>query len=362
MAPSTAATPPMKQKAPPKTVSDFAILPLTLPKQSGLPDSHAKAQHYLYIKSNAPSIPSATDERSLFVANIPFDATESNMRSLFAEQLGGAMVERVDFDASVPAAPMHKRWKSEKPAQADADGEVPLRGKKRKRANDEAMVAEGVLEDEDSMLPKLWSGEVRRSGSAAIVVFVDRKSARGAMKEVARAVKEGRSVVWKAGEGLGVEREFSSSLLLLTALHRHGNEYSELICFSPTGYKSHNALTYPSPTVLQSSINAYLTQFNALETLRNKLRKTSRSVPDEEGFITVTRGGRAGPARIEEAEKKKAELEERRKNNGVKDDFYRFQNREKRKEAENLLRKRFEEDRKRVEGMRERRGRVRPET
>jgi ribosomal RNA-processing protein 7 len=85
-------------------------------------------------------------------------------------------------------------------------------------------------------------------------------------------------------------------------------------------------------------------------------------VPDEEGFITVTRGGRSGPARLEEAEKKKAELEERKKNNGVKDDFYRFQNREKRKEAEGLLKRRFEEDRRRVEEMRERRGRVRPET
>jgi ribosomal RNA-processing protein 7 len=129
-----------------------------------------------------------------------------------------------------------------------------------------------------------------------------------------------------------------------------------------TGYKAHNALVYPQPTILQSSINAYLTQFNALETLRNRLRKTSRSVPDEEGFVTVTRGGRVGPARLEDAEKKKAELEERKRNNGVKDDFYRFQNREKRKEAEGLLKRRFEEDRRRVEEMRERRGRIRPET
>lgn len=73
------------------------------------------------------------------------------------------------------------------------------------------------------------------------------------------------------------------------------------------------------------------------------------------------RGGRAGPARVAEAEKKKAELEERRRNNGVKDDFYRFQNREKRKEREGELKRRFEEDRRRVGEMRERRGRVRPE-
>jgi ribosomal RNA-processing protein 7 len=52
-------------------------------------------------------------------------------------------------------------------------------------------------------------------------------------------------------------------------------------------------------------------------------------------------------------------LEERAKKNGVKDDFYRFQTREKRKEAEGELRRRFEADRKRVEEMRMRRGKIR---
>ena len=136
--------------------------------------------------------------------------------------------------------------------------------------------------------------------------------------------------------------------------HKHTNT-------TTAGYKTHLQLIHPSSSALQSSINAYLTQFTSLERTRASLLKHARTVPDEDGFITVTRGGRGGPARLEEAEKKKAELEERRKNNGVKDDFYRFQNREKRKEAEVNLRKRFEEDRRRVQRMRERRGRVRPE-
>jgi len=45
----------------------------------------------------------------------------------------------------------------------------------------------------------------------------------------------------------------------------------------------------------------------------------------------------------------------------VKDDFYRFQNRERRKEVEVGLRRRFEEDRERVWRMREGRGVGRPE-
>ncbi|KAI4953566.1 hypothetical protein J4E91_002413 [Alternaria rosae] len=320
-----------KSKATPKTVADFTVLPLTLPTLSGIPAHCNDAKHYIYVKPHAPSIPTADDERSLFIANTPVDASERNIRALFQEQLGGSMVERVEFDASVPAQPMHKRWKSDKPAAQDDS--VTSRGKKRKRTDDAAVIAEGVVEDAESALPRLWNSEVRKSGSGAVVVFVDKKSARGALKEIQKAVKEGRSISWKGGEGLGVER-----------------------------YKSHNTLIYPTPTLLQASLNAYLTQFNALETARNRIRKTSRSVPDEEGFMTVTRGGRVGPARLEEAEKKKAELDERKRNHRATDDFYRFQNRERRKEAEGLLKRKFEEDRRRVEGMRERRGRVRPET
>ncbi|RYN16931.1 hypothetical protein AA0112_g12283 [Alternaria arborescens] len=334
MAPS-ASPAPKKSKAPPKTIADFTVLPLTLPTLSGLPATSNSAKHYVYIKPHSPSLPTADDERSLFIANIPIDADERSIRALFQGQLGGSMVERVEFDASVPAQPMHKRWRNtEKSATANEDDVAggDKRGKKRKRMDDAAVIAEGVVEDAESALPRLWNTEVRKSGSGAVVVFVDKKSARGALKEVARAVKEGKSIAWKGGEGLGVER-----------------------------YKSHNTLLYPTPSVLQASLNAYLTQFNALETSRNRLRKTSRSVPDEDGFMTVTRGGRVGPARIEDAEKKKTELDERKRNHRATDDFYRFQNRERRKEAEGALKRKFEEDRRRVESMRERRGRVRPE-
>ncbi|KAH9863927.1 hypothetical protein J1614_009860 [Plenodomus biglobosus] len=332
MAP-TAPPPSKKPKSAPKTVSDFVILPLTLPKLSGLPSSHSDAKHYLYVKQHAPSIPTADDERSLFLANVPIDASETTLRALFADQLGGAMVEHVEFDALVPAPALHKRWKGEgsRKGGAGTEAEAEARGKKRKREQDEETLAEGVIEDADSALPKLWSTELKKSGSGAVVVFVDKKSCRGALKGVKEIIKEGREIQWKIGEGLGVDR-----------------------------YKTHQKLTYPPPSTLQARTNAYLTQFSALETLRSRLRKRSRTAPDEDGFITVTRGGRAGPARIEDAERKKSELEERRK--GVaKDDFYRFQNRERRKEREGELKRRFEEDRRRVEGARERRGGVRPE-
>jgi ribosomal RNA-processing protein 7 len=54
--------------------------------------------------------------------------------------------------------------------------------------------------------------------------------------------------------------------------------------------------------------------------------------------------------------------EKERKKREEMGDFYRFQTREKRKAEQGELLKRFEEDRRRVEAMKEKRGRFRPES
>lgn len=193
-----------RSKAPKRTVptktGEFTILPLTLPAQPGLPPACTNAKHYLYIRAHAPTNPTPDTDRSLFIANIPIDASESNIRRLFAEQLGGARVESVEFDSAIPAGAVRKRAREEPVAE---------KGKGRKRKRDEEIVAEGVVEDEESALPRIWLAPLRKSGGAAVVVFVDRESRRGALKEVQRAVREGVEVKWVGGEkGLvGVERE-----------------------------------------------------------------------------------------------------------------------------------------------------------
>ena len=96
-----------------------------------------------------------------------------------------------------------------------------------------------------------------------------------------------------------------------------------------------------------------MTAYASLESERARALARKRQEPDEDGFITVTRGGRTGPARMEEAAEKLVKQKERQK--GL-DDFYRFQGREKRKERETLLRKKFEGDREKVRRMREARG------
>ena len=80
-----------------------------------------------------------------------------------------------------------------------------------------------------------------------------------------------------------------------------------------------------------------LTRFDAAESARMLSLKRLRSEPDEEGFITVTRRERE-PVVVE------------KKNRAVNiENFYKFQKREKREKRMEELRRKFEEDKLKVE-------------
>ena len=213
-----------KAKSTPTAVAEFTILPLALPTQSGLPSSCADAKHYLYVKAHNPAQSIESTPRSLFIANVPIDATEANLRALFAEHLGGARVESVAFDASIPAVVEHKRFKPEQLKDGKKQDSQANRGTKRKSEDEKdgktgkkEIVAEGLVEDDESALPRIWNGEIRRSGSGAVVVFLDRASMKGALLGVQKAVKEGKTVPWIGGTALGVERESTSPLIHFVA-------------------------------------------------------------------------------------------------------------------------------------------------
>ncbi|KAK3701617.1 hypothetical protein LTR37_015368 [Vermiconidia calcicola] len=297
-------------------VQDFAVLPLRRP---ALPAYPKETTHYLYIRANAPKVPTEDTPRELFVVNVRIDATENHFRSLFADHLGGVRIESVDFE--------HTRvGKGIKAPVVHVDGS---RGKKRKRG-----LENGNNDQEVGLLPETWDREVHRSGGTAVVKFIDQASAAIALREARRAAKSGNEIMW----GAGVE--------------------SKIPPLGYARYKAHHKLRYPDPATLQSSVDTFKEAFAAQETDRTKQLARQRSEPDEEGFITVTRGGRTGPAREEEAKAQEEELKKREKSR-VKDDFYRFQVREKKKEHAQDLVKGFEEDRRRLEEMRKRRGKLR---
>ena len=208
-------------------------------------------------------------------------------------------------------------------------------------------------EVEPARLPRTWDRELCKSGSGAVVVFVDVASAELALRTVRKIRREGRQVGWKPIEvpKLGFERLpcpfFCRLLPSILSLD------FDLLTLHVTGYLTHHHLSYPSSSQLLTAINAHLTAFSAHETARANLLKRQRSQPDEDGFITVTRGGRTGPARMEEAQEAAKKLKERQEKMAG-GSFYRFQVRDRNKKMLEGIRKGFEEDKKRLEEMRER--------
>lgn len=179
----------------PVTINEYTVLPLTVPSTHSFP---TPTKHHLYLRANAPKIPTETTAREVFAVNIPVDATEAHIRSLFADQLGGPRVESVEFEGArtgasrkvtAPVAPAVKK------------------SRKRKRAEDGGEDGEGAR-----LLPETWDREVRRSGSTCVILFVDESSRDVALREARKASKSGREVVWGQGvEGrvpaLGLSRE-----------------------------------------------------------------------------------------------------------------------------------------------------------
>lgn len=98
-----------------------------------------------------------------------------------------------------------------------------------------------------------------------------------------------------------------------------------------------------------------MTAYAAHEAAQEKLRSRQRQEPDEDGFVTVTRGGRTNPAKQEYAQELAAKQKEKQKGLG---DFYRFQSREKRKAKAGEMLKKFEADKEKIRKMKERRGRL----
>lgn len=121
---------------------------------------------------------------------------------------------------------------------------------------------------------------------------------------------------------------------------------------SAQGYLNHHRLQYPDKTQLLESVNLFMTAYAAQEVSEARLRAKQRQEPDEDGFITVTRGGRNGPARQGAAQEQADKQKEKRKGY---EDFYRFQTRENRKAKAGELLRKFEEDKQKLRIMREKR-------
>ncbi|KAI4280488.1 MAG: hypothetical protein L6R35_005878, partial [Caloplaca aegaea] len=316
----------------PLEIAGYTVFPLSLPP---LPSFPVSATHYLFIRPHQPKLPTPAAARSLFLVNVPFDSTELHIKNILSIQIGlpHGRIEEVQFAGSRSTAPKVKD------AAAKPSNGKP--GKKRKRVYEDR----AIEELEGTALPATWDRELRKDGLTAVAVFVDRPSMDAAFKAVRRIHKNSTAPVWGEGTEGHVPPLGSASMMLGFGLPRLPADLP--------GYINHHNLQYPDREQLLQSANTYMSEFAAREAEQARLKARKRQVPDDEGFITVTKGGRNGPARQESAQESAVKQKEKQK--GL-EDFYRFQHREKKKEKAAELMRRFEEDKEKVRKMKEKRG------
>lgn len=292
-----------------RNIEGFIALPVQLPTTSALPQP---AIHYIYLKPHDPPVPDANSPRSLFAANIPITTTGDHLKFLFGEKLLSGRVERVDFGDS-PSIGSKTKLESHN-------------GRKRKRVTAE----EAQLELEGQKLPDVVERVIHDGGAHAVVVFVDRASMEASLKAAKKATKMATSIIW----GKGIKSRVSS-----LGLQR---------------YKQYNHDRYPPRRVLLQSVDSYMSAYSKIEEAKARLDAKKRQEPDEEGFVAVIRGIRSSAVE----EQNDTGEKQKEKSQGL-EDFYRFQMRERRKDEQGDFLKRFEEDKRRVAEMKQRRGRLR---
>ena len=312
--------------APLDTSSDeFAILHIRMPSTAAFP---FEAIHEVRIRRNAPKNPTENDSRSLFLKNVPADSTAPHFRAVFADLVGAGRFEGIVFEDEAKSA------LAVDPAQA-----LKLTGFAKKRKRGDIEIEERVKEEEASRLPEIWTRRIHRSSSTAVVLLADEKSVQLVLKAISKIQKTKKYPVW--GEGLADEVSIMGS----------------------SWVASHLQLSRADKATTQKTVHAFFNAFNRKEKEAAELAKRLRNEPDEDGFVTVTRGGRTGPASRNEAEQAKQRmLDKQSKKKSEMTDFYRFQLRERRKAEQAALLRRFQEDRRKVNAMREKRGKFRPET
>lgn len=319
----------------PTVVADFIALPVIF--QSTVLKKDVK--HYLYIKAYEPKIPDEESIRALFIVNIPVTTNEAQLRHLFTTQLGGGHVQNVYFanqDGSVVSTTSSSALiATTKPA---TNATSTALGKRKRQSAQET--PEGIAQRLSNIrLPSTHPSQFHQTGSTAIAIFLDRPARDLTLRACRKAAKASASkpLIWSDG---------------LSA--------SKLPPLGTSRYSAQRALTFPPRAQLLKLVDEYMTTYAELESAQSQESAKRRAEPDEDGFVTVTRGSK-GVIKTDEAEAIKAKLEDKKRKSGGLEDFYRFQMRERRKQEQGKLLSRFEEEKKLVREMGERRAILNPE-
>ncbi|KAJ2775922.1 hypothetical protein IWQ57_000079 [Coemansia nantahalensis] len=300
-----------------------------LPVRMG--DDEDSAIHHLYFRQHSSTRDAMLlpEDRTLFLANLPVDATERDIRRLFR---GVARVARVVFngvagqDVVKSAAAAAKMTAELATAMASAAA-AAQKGKasKKKGAKDAGDDSEPV-----TAVPR---AQLLVSGSSAHVVLLE-------TEELAKVLdmKAGTIAAWPARDS-----DDASSPLEYRGLARYIYE--------------HRAAR-PPMDLLKAEVDSFMAKFEESQYERERMLTQQHNVPDADGFVTVVRRGRNtknsdGAGSVTAASVEDARAAGAKKKEVVFGNMYRFQVRERKNNQLVELRKKFEEDKERIARMRQ---------
>lgn len=282
-------------------IKGFQILPVRLPESNGT--------HYIYFrkhetKGNQSAASQYISGRLMFIFNLPIETSIATLKKYFQQVAIGATIE--NYYPSMATDTQEDVYIDLTRLTSDLDYQQ-----------------DGFILDITLKLPK----------NCGILSFIDKASFQLAFNSLKKLSNDSKSTNWPMPV-------LGSKFLL--------SKYEQQVC---------------EPTKLAEEVSKALANFNRAEQESREELKRQTEIVDEDGFTLVvgshrkTKAGIMGKQKYAAtvgAEKAKSKIKKKEK-----EDFYRFQLREKKKAEMNDLLKKFKQDQERVRMMKEKK-RFRP--
>jgi len=319
----------------PRQISGFSLLPVAY---------SSSTIHFLYIKAHATGKQSATQVpggRSLFVVNVPPDASREELLSLFRPH---GPIEKVIMDASdddEEFTPRSGESDDEEENEEVVNSGLEEKGRSKKHAKNKSSSAQSASKQPIvTPLPTISTRPIRPSGKAVYIVYVDESSVQRALSTT-QSTSSPSSTLWPSSSApRGIARYsamYDCHRPPLTTVRAHADTSLELFDYQQAERKAHLKSQY----------------------------KKGEAIVDDDGFTLVTRGGAYGQSvgggvavASKKFEQSGVASESRRKKKKLpkeKDKFYAFQLHEKKRDELVRLKREWEADKAKVSKLRQER-------
>ncbi|KAG6821447.1 hypothetical protein H0H93_010171 [Arthromyces matolae] len=298
----------------PTSLNGFTVIPVTYSSTS---------THYIYARAHVGSKKTAHNSlpegRTLFLANVPPDATERELSHLFKQS---GTTEKVIFDLDA-VEPNKEDIDSEEEEETLMDAEVEETGPRKRRK---------VKDDTPKVvpLPTKTLRTLRQSGRSAHLVFLDSSSLERALSSASK------SRPWPSIS------EEPSGLAHYTSLY-------DTLRPALDAVKEH----------ADSSILVF--EHNVQKTKQKSQYRKGEAIVDDDGFTLVTRGGAYGKTlgggvgvatkQFQRSGQTSKRNRTHKKEAKEKKEFYAFQKAEKQRSELMNLKRKWEEDKAKVETL-----------